>query len=228
MNKRWIPFLFLLIAGCVGGCAIGGAGRPGGVQSTEITLDPTESTAETAEGTTSPSTVGIEITESGVSGNSADPTSAATTGPDADKMWISRIDVRHSSFGRTESEYRIDLKTRSFLLFIPFENIDAYAPRDPEAENEGFTTASDLSERDVNAFLLQCTLHGFGNWKEHYENHDICDGHQWSMVITFADGTMKEIFGSNEYPDSWDKMRIAFRELTGIDVLAVSSDWLDG
>jgi len=151
-----------------------------------------------------------------------------TSGTEDPAEQISRIDVYHSSFGMTEGEYRIDLDGRSFLIFRHFSDYEDFAPRDPDAENEGFTLVCELSDEAVETFRGQCEHSKLTRWKEQYYNNDICDGHQWSMVITFADGTIKEIFGSNEYPDSWDKMRIAFRELTGIDVLAVSSDWLDG
>jgi hypothetical protein len=141
---------------------------------------------------------------------------------------IARIYVYHSSFGMTESEYRIDLDGRALWIFIPaWDDYDDYAPRDPDAENEGFTLVSELSEEAVETFRDQCEHFKLTRWKDEYYNDDICDGHQWGMTIRFADGSERQIHGSNEYPGTWDDMREAFEELTSQDILQVSSDWLD-
>ena len=41
------------------------------------------------------------------------------------------------------------------------------------------------------------------DWKDKYINHDILDGTQWHIKIEYIDGTLKEVFGSNDYPDNW-------------------------
>ncbi len=206
MKIRFEAAVCLIIIGCV---MISASGCPLRIRSTGSTGSP-----ETSKG--------------------GDPTdnSAISEKPDPEEDTsdrISRIDVYHSSFGMTMSEYRIDLDGRSFSVFSPaMDGYDEYAPRDPDAENEGFTPVSELSAEAVSKFRAQCEILNLTDWKEEYYNNDICDGHQWGMTIRFADGSERQIFGSNEYPDTWDDMREAFEELTGSDVLQVSSDWLYG
>ncbi len=146
---------------------------------------------------------------------------------DDPEMQIARIDVRHSSFGMTEIEYRIDLEDGSFWIYEISSDYENYEPRNSDAENEGFTLVSELSDEEVEDFLEQCDRYNIAKWKSQYMNDDICDGHQWGMIILFTDGTHKEISGSNAYPGTWDEMREAFEDLTGEDILSVSSYWLD-
>lgn len=42
------------------------------------------------------------------------------------------------------------------------------------------------------------------NWKEEYNDPDVLDGTQWSLVIKYADGKEKECWGSNMFPDNFD------------------------
>ncbi len=45
----------------------------------------------------------------------------------------------------------------------------------------------------------------FEKWKDKYENHDILDGEEWKIKVTFADGTKRDIFGMNARPRRWIK-----------------------
>lgn len=42
------------------------------------------------------------------------------------------------------------------------------------------------------------------DWKEEYNDPDVMDGTQWSLVIGYADGKEKEYWGSNMFPDNFD------------------------
>ncbi len=41
------------------------------------------------------------------------------------------------------------------------------------------------------------------SWEDDYDNPDILDGTQWSLVCKWKDGTQKKIDGNNAYPEKW-------------------------
>lgn len=210
MKRRFGTMLCLLIIGCI---LVSASGCPIRIKSTGTTVS-ADTSEDPIPSETSDDPIPSEISE----------TEKPTEDP---AEQISRIDVYHSSFGMTESEYRIDLDDRSLWIFIPaWDDYDEYAPRDPDAENEGFTLMFELPAEAIETFRDQCEQFKLTRWKDEYYNDDICDGHQWGMTIQFADGSERQIHGSNEYPGTWDDMREAFEELTGKDVLQVRSDWL--
>ena len=131
---------------------------------------------------------------------------------------IDEIYVRHSSFGMTEVEYRIDLKNAKVWKYAP-ENRYEMQQRDETAENDGYTFMRDLEEKAIEVFARESARFSFTKWEEFYIDEGVMDGHQWKITINFADGTAKEIYGSNKYPKTWDKMGGTFEELTGENVL---------
>lgn len=139
---------------------------------------------------------------------------------------IASIYVYHSSFGIKDTEYKIDLENHSVWEFFIYDYSD-YTLRDTNAENEGFTFVSELSEEKIQGFIRESARHGFTLWESDYYNEHIMDGHQWGITIFFADGTEKEIHGSNAYPDTWNSLKKDFEDLTGINILQLDSDWLD-
>lgn len=47
-------------------------------------------------------------------------------------------------------------------------------------------------------------------WKKEYIDHNIMDGTQWTVEIYYADGKVKEIYGSNKYPQNFEKLEKIF------------------
>ena len=139
---------------------------------------------------------------------------------------ISSIYVYHSSFGIKDTEYKIDLANCSLWEFFIYDYRN-YTPRDADEENEGFLFVSNLPEEKVQNFIRESARHGFTHWKSNYYNDNIMDGHQWGITIFFADGTNQKISGSNAYPNTWDKLKKDFEDLTGINILQLDSDWLE-
>ena len=131
---------------------------------------------------------------------------------------IDEIYVRHSSFGMTEMEYKIDLKNVKVWKYTP-ENRYEMQQRDETAENEGYAFARDLDEKAIEVFARESARFSFTKWENSYVDEGVEDGHQWTIIINFADGEIRGVYGSNKYPQTWDKMRVAFEELTGEDVL---------
>lgn len=228
MKKRFLPLLSLLIFACVSGCTFRvsepsqkapsdqntGREQTTGIIQVETTADNRKEMTETVQTETTAAnqdetTVRIQT---------------ETTADGREGIEISRIDVRHSSFGRTECEFRIELDEKSFRTFMSVPDFEHYEPRDAEAENEGFTYVCALSETDMETFLDQCNRLGFLDWQDKYIEVGLCDGHQWGITVLFKDGTTKEIIGSNAYPDTWNEMAEAFLKLTDENVLLVRSD----
>ena len=92
--------------------------------------------------------------------------------------------------------------------------------RDVEGENEGYTLVGEFSYEEFEKFWVSAQKTGFMNWDDEYIDWDVLDGTQWEMVITSYDGSVKKIYGSNAYPESWNDLGEALKELTGIDILA--------
>jgi len=44
------------------------------------------------------------------------------------------------------------------------------------------------------------------NWKSHYDNLDVQDGTQWTLIITYTGEKSREYGGSNAYPSKWDDL----------------------
>jgi len=135
----------------------------------------------------------------------------------APRMDIDQIYVRHSAFASTTSEYKIDLKNKTFWLY--YGPLGDRKGRDGSLKNEGFTFEKNLEDEKIQTFLRTADESGMTLWDERYDNRRLMDGHQWSITIIFSDSTQKSIHGSNSYPKTWRKMCEAFYELTGKTVL---------
>ena len=53
----------------------------------------------------------------------------------------------------------------------------------------------------------------FLGWEKEYANNQIADGHQWSLNITYNGNLKKKVSGSNEYPETYDKLAALFKQL---------------
>jgi hypothetical protein len=130
---------------------------------------------------------------------------------------IDEIYVYHSSFGLRYPEYKLDFVNRTFWMYT--SDLWSYVERDTSAENEGFVFVSDLDEEKIKRFFIESARYGFTRWEESYVEENIYDGHQWGVVITYADGTQQAVRGSNKYPETWDKMVKEFEDLVGQKIL---------
>jgi hypothetical protein len=137
--------------------------------------------------------------------------------PEKDAGNIVSIYVYHSSFGLTDTEYKIDLANEKFYSFRISR--DNRTERDPALANEGFKTVELLQKDKIEPFREAAKKYGLAGWDDAYVDKVILDGHQWGITINFDDGTVKKIIGSNAYPEQWDNMNSAFKELTGVDIL---------
>ncbi|MCP8860719.1 hypothetical protein LOX54_05990 [Latilactobacillus curvatus] len=48
-------------------------------------------------------------------------------------------------------------------------------------------------------------------WADYYINESIIDGEQWSVTATYADGTVIESGGSNDYPPRFGTVKNLFK-----------------
>ena len=53
----------------------------------------------------------------------------------------------------------------------------------------------------------------FINWKKDYWA-DVCDGEQWSLMVTYNGNLSKKVEGSNAYPQGFKKIQKLIEELT--------------
>lgn len=130
---------------------------------------------------------------------------------------LTQVTVQHRSFGQVEVQYTIDLENGS---------LDIQYPATFGREEETQTSAS-LDPAAVDAFRASPAVESLLGWGEVYYNTNVMDGHQWTVTLTFSDGTSRDVSGSNAYPEGWDLMYYAMLELTGRNIMSVTSDWLD-
>jgi hypothetical protein len=57
----------------------------------------------------------------------------------------------------------------------------------------------------IKAFLVDNVR--VNEWKDDYYDNNVLDGEQWHVNITFEDGTVREIIGSNSYPKRFKMLR---------------------
>ncbi len=125
---------------------------------------------------------------------------------------IASIYTYSSSFGVRGLEYFYDLENKECWKFV---SGDMEEERDNTLENEGYTFVCSLLDERIDQFLKNSARYGFTNWKDSYDDESIMDGEQWGMTIIFADGSKKEIYGSNDYPITYDMMQENFKYLRG-------------
>lgn len=142
----------------------------------------------------------------------------------ADPQSISAVHVSHHALGRTLAEYKVDL-TRMSVWEWKLDDQGSWQ-RDADARFEGYAFAGWLRPSRIRAFRNAAEQAGFTGWEDRYDINDglddgmiFYDGHQWSVTITFGDGTQKTTYGSNAYPATWGDMAQALTALTGKHIL---------
>ncbi|TCT17133.1 hypothetical protein EDC18_101431 [Natranaerovirga pectinivora] len=135
---------------------------------------------------------------------------------------VEQIYVSHSSYGVRTSEYKIDFTEKKFYQF---NHGGSYKPRDKTLDNEGYQMITDISINHITIFNKKAQRYRFLRWKERYINHNVEGGHHWSIYIFFKDGEVKKIYGVHKYPLTWNKMLMAFEELTGSNILYKKIRW---
>ncbi|MDR1674634.1 MAG: leucine-rich repeat domain-containing protein [Oscillospiraceae bacterium] len=133
---------------------------------------------------------------------------------------IASVYISNSGGPIMESEFKIDFENKQLWIWGPSPSDTPWEPqrRDPTAENEGYTFGGDLSDEKIAEFRRLANKYGFTSWNDEYVDPLTAGGHMWTMEITYIDGSVKETYGINEYPDTWENMLDAFLVLTGYDV----------
>ncbi|MDR1674633.1 MAG: sigma-70 family RNA polymerase sigma factor [Oscillospiraceae bacterium] len=132
---------------------------------------------------------------------------------------IANIYVCHMAMQLIYLEYLVDLENGRHWRFSPSDRTpyNPDAVRDKNAANGGYDLVCDLTEDKIAAFCAEADSFGFTSWNASYIDPSIADGHSWDVTITFLDGSVKNISGSNKYPDTWEDMGGAFWRLTGVN-----------
>lgn len=125
-------------------------------------------------------------------------------------------------------EYKIDLANKEFWMYSGGTS-DNYVLRDKTAENSGFVFVKDLSDEAIAAFLLEAAKCGFDAWSQQRYGEFSDGGYSWYFNIQLSESSLRErrycsSSKSNVYPETWDDMAVAFKILTGEDILAKYTD----
>jgi len=131
---------------------------------------------------------------------------------------ISQICFYHSEEGMLYAEFIIDFVENKVWKYYSAPGYGC-SYRDKSAKNEGYDYIRSLSDEETGVFMRESARLGLTKWEREYREVGLLDGHEWGIVIHFFDRTRQSARGYNEYPETWDKMREAFLELTGEDVL---------
>ena len=94
----------------------------------------------------------------------------------------------------------VDLKIHSKKGLYVVEYSKGFAP---EKVFEPITLTAEESDKLDELFS---ELH-IDRWNDRYENLNILDGEEWTIKVTFTDGSKREIHGMNARPTRWVKFR---------------------
>ncbi|MCL2661622.1 MAG: hypothetical protein FWD64_14040 [Acidobacteriaceae bacterium] len=131
---------------------------------------------------------------------------------------IAVIYIHHDHIFQPCVEFKIDLQNRKLWAYDGYHNWTCVR-RNTTSANEGFVFVKDLADDKIKAFLQEAQKYGLSEWKSSYVNPEIDGGHQWGISITYADGTVQQVQGSNRYPETWSQMNAALKALTDKDIL---------
>ncbi len=159
--------------------------------------------------------------------SNADPKIAPTQAVDEIKsevetMEIDDLYICHYHIFRPCIEYKLDFVNQTFWSYNGL-NGTKFAQRDHSLANEGFGFVKDLDGKAIEDFWAQAEKLGLNEWGESYIDSEMEGGHQWSMTITYSDGSRKQISGSNQYPENWAEMNAALESLTGESLLILKT-----
>lgn len=140
---------------------------------------------------------------------------------------VAEIKLAFSSFGRIFLEFKLDvlngvlwkyeMKTQDEKNDRNIEtNIGRRPGRDPKAKNEGYQTHTELSGESLSAFMKSEALAKVLTWGDYYKEARVFDGLQWQYTFTFCDDSEWSVYGSNAFPNGWNKFWDAFVELAGL------------
>ncbi|MDE6833127.1 MAG: hypothetical protein K2J39_02600, partial [Ruminococcus sp.] len=117
---------------------------------------------------------------------------------------IDRVEIENGEylFGYS-NHYIIDFKNNTFT--------DIETERDSEKEKTTHFSA-ELKEE----FIHYANIYGMFSWEESYVNLNVDDGGYTEFLIVYTDGSQKEIWCDNAYPDTYDAMWNAFFKVFGI------------
>ena len=133
---------------------------------------------------------------------------------------ITKIYIYHCSESSIPfEEYEIDFSQKKFTILVR----GGFIGMTNEVKKDN-PTIKILEDESINAFLLTAQEKGFTEWEKFYDNDVVDGGHQWGILVSFSDGTEKEIRGSNAYPETWNEICDAFQNLTGENILFTKSD----
>ncbi len=118
---------------------------------------------------------------------------------------VTEIYVGHIYFGGRQS-YRINLENNEVWTYSQW-----YDEEDKEPE-----FSHNLNQKEVEN-VLKATSYIL-SWNEDYNDESETDGHWWTVIITFEDGTEKVISGYNKYPLDYEKVGKIFEKNVGLDV----------
>ncbi|MDR0812903.1 MAG: hypothetical protein LBO63_02725 [Oscillospiraceae bacterium] len=141
-----------------------------------------------------------------------DGTTLKTYQKDIDTIYVNLREALRYEFD--DPAYKIDLKNNTYWQIRTY----AAVTRDEWGTEEGdrdFELVSKLKDSKIDEFFNVSARYGFTQWKAEYHNWNVLDGAGWYMKIIFSDGTVKEMYGVNAYPETWEEMMGAFEALVG-------------
>ena len=125
---------------------------------------------------------------------------------------LMQIELSFMSFGNAFLDYKLNLTKGELWRY----QIDSLAESSNEERNsgadDGYQACRKLGTEQVATLRSDTAFQRALTWGHHYQAADIFDGLQWSMTLSFSDGSVWEIDGSNAFPEGWDAFFAVFNE----------------
>lgn len=116
---------------------------------------------------------------------------------------IRKIEFYIGGYSQGNKTYRIDESGVSY-----FEDEGYQLSKPPE-----INTSNPLNPLQKNDLIKTLKKVDFINWKKEYWAN-VCDGEQWSLMVTYNGNLSKKVEGSNAYPQGFKKIQKLIEELT--------------
>ena len=118
------------------------------------------------------------------------------------------IEIIYFRYAYEDNNYyrKIDLKNKEYWKAGP----------EKYGEDVEYLFVSCLEDEKIDVFLNTCHNSGFLSWDEEYlPDNTSFNSNMWWITIHYSDSSEQKMRGHGIYPETWDEVGIALRELTG-------------
>ena len=117
---------------------------------------------------------------------------------------IRNIKYSIGGYSQGESSFNLDGYEVSF-----WENLFACEVQPPQQ----WINRKVVSEDEKEKLIETLNKIKFLTWKKEYDDKEMLDGTQWTILVTYNGNLKKKVYGSNAYPKGFNKFETHLKQL---------------